>query len=49
MSVMKINDVIKILEKKIPLDTQENWDNSGWQICFDKLYTSSYDNNDIVL
>ena len=42
---MKINDVIKILEEKIPLDKQENWDNSGWQICFDKLNTSSYDNN----
>ena len=28
----KINEVIEKLEKIAPLDTQEEWDNSGWQI-----------------
>ena len=28
----KISDIIEKLEKVAPLDTQEEWDNSGWQI-----------------
>lgn len=28
----KISEVIEKLEKVAPLDTQEEWDNSGWQI-----------------
>ena len=29
---MKIKDIINFLEKKFPLDLQEDWDNSGLQI-----------------
>ena len=28
----KISEVIEKLEKIAPLETQEEWDNSGWQI-----------------
>lgn len=28
----KISEVIDILEKQYPLDSAENWDNSGWQV-----------------
>ena len=30
---MKTKDIIKIIEKVAPLETQEEWDNSGMQIC----------------
>jgi len=28
----KVKDIIDRLEKHAPLETQENWDNSGWQV-----------------
>ena len=28
----KINEIIELLEEFAPLETQEEWDNSGWQI-----------------
>ena len=29
---MNINKISEIIEEAAPLDTQEEWDNSGWQI-----------------
>ena len=28
----KVSKIIKKIEKFAPLETQQNWDNSGWQI-----------------
>lgn len=33
---MKKNDLIKLIEDFAPLETQEAWDNCGWQISTDK-------------
>lgn len=32
----EIKEIIKIIEKIAPLDTQEDWDNSGWQTRLNK-------------
>ena len=33
--MVELNRVAEIIEMQAPLETQEGWDNSGWQICLD--------------
>lgn len=34
--MVELKCISEIIEHFAPLDTQESWDNSGWQICLDK-------------
>jgi len=34
---MNKNDLIKLIENFAPIETQESWDNCGWQILTDKI------------
>ena len=34
--MVELNRIAEIIGNAAPLETQESWDNSGWQICLDK-------------
>ncbi len=41
--MVELNRIAEIIETAAPLETQESWDNSGWQICLDKNSKSDVD------
>ena len=34
--MVELNRIAEIIQTAAPLETQEGWDNSGWQLCLDK-------------
>ncbi len=41
---MRLSEIIALIEKKAPLDTQDEWDNSGWQV-----FLGDVDEENVVL
>jgi len=37
---MKIKEIVDLIEKFAPPELQEEWDNSGWQICYENCFES---------